>query len=133
MTAICPWCGYNLTADAPVKRGDWVIHNRWAIYKGEFVTGFTPGQLNILHAVASSHGYVAVDALGNRLKDDASESLVRVHKHRIAQIMRNRGIPCPISGTSNQGYRWADWSQAPRRATPADMPPEATYLLGEAA
>ena len=73
MTSICPNCGYNFEADAPLELGDWRIVPRVGVfYQGKQVSK-RESWTQIMLVVAGARGaLVNTDALLNRKNFEAA-------------------------------------------------------------
>lgn len=104
---LCPYCGHNFEADAPVEQDGWHLDpqsGRATFGSTVAVTRFS--WVRILHTLASaSPGIVKPDALLNRVSGGEDVNLVRV---MLCQMRRQwpAGVPWPVENVRGHGYRW---------------------------
>lgn len=107
MSGMCPHCGYNLEADAPIVRGKWRLEPNSCRY-GRTTISLTPVEAGVLYAIAKgAGGWVKAEAIQNRVTDAEGGKIVAVMVYRIRKKL---GAKCPIEGSrgrSGRGYRWA--------------------------
>ena len=106
MSEMCPHCGYNFAADAPIRLGKWMLTPQLALRGGKD-TGLTRTEANVLYAIAKGGGqWVTADAILNRVTDSECRNVVTVMVHR---ARRKLGKLWPVEsgrGRGSHGYRW---------------------------
>src|SRR4051812_35921706 len=101
---LCPHCGYSLKPDEPVQRGPWFVTPTIVFYADEPVA-MTPGQVTIMHTLASAGGQVVgAEALGRRV--GFSEDPMSIARVLICHARKVTPRP-PIQTVPRHGYRWA--------------------------
>ncbi len=106
MTGMCPHCGYNFAADAPIRLGKWMLTPQLALRGGKD-TGLTRTEANVLYAIAKGGGqWVTAEAVHNRVSDADCSKITAVMVYRLRKKL---GAACPIEsghGRGSRGYRW---------------------------
>lgn len=106
MTQLCPYCGYNLTADTPILKGEWRLTPQTTEYRGR-TQNLSRTEAAILHTLAKADGrYLHGSVIGDRVSDSSEDprSVVAVLMCRI----RKKLAHCPVESDRQRGYRWKD-------------------------
>lgn len=105
--SMCPHCGYDFAADAPILRGRWKLTPTAAYLDGSDCY-LTRSQAGVLYSIAKADGeWVSTEALLNRNSYSESPNIVAVF---VSQIRRKLGDAMPVEsrrGYHAGGYRWA--------------------------
>lgn len=105
MAEFCPHCGFNITPDTELVRGDWRLTTSEA-FCGGIRQPITALEANILHTLARAEGRpVKAETIGFRVTDcDDPAGLVRV---KVRHLRAKLGADCPIKTIFREGYHWA--------------------------
>lgn len=104
---LCPYCGHNFEADAPVRQDGWLLDHYAgrASWRGVNVTDRVTW-VRILHTVALAQpNIVTVDALLNRVSTSERPNTI----HSMVSQMRRQWpakVPWPLEGVHGHGCRW---------------------------
>lgn len=109
MTHLCPHCGYNFTADEPVTRDGWrIIPGQGAWFRRRKVVERLTW-VNILHALATSDGWVSTEALLNRVSTSERRNTINSTVCQLRKDLRGKGVSLPFRGCKGEhrgGYQW---------------------------
>lgn len=105
---LCPHCGHNFEADAPVQSTDWRIDPRAgrASWRGVPVA-FRATHVRLLHTIASAApDIISVDALLNRVSGSERRNTAQAMLSQMKRVWPAK-VPWPIENVYGHGYRWA--------------------------
>lgn len=117
MTAMCPHCGYDFAADAPIEVGPWRVTPKTVTYRGVDVS-VSRCEAGVLFALAKAGGdFVGVDALLNRVTDKENPNIIAVMVSRLRRKLPAAAIETVRgAGAGEGGYRWIGGQPAAARA-----------------
>lgn len=107
---MCPHCGYNFAADAPLVIGGWRVTPEHAEYDGKSLW-LTRSEAAVLYSIARAKGeWISADAILNRMSSSENTNNIAVLLHRVRK--KAAFVPLPIISRrgphSGGGYRWAE-------------------------
>lgn len=111
--ALCPHCGFDFDADAPIEKDGFVFDLAQAsiTFNGNQVPGSRQHRA-LLFALAKANGAaMSIDGVLNRISDSDDQKLVSVIVCKIRSAFKSAGIPCPIQ-TARGTLRWQMPTQA---------------------
>jgi len=105
---LCPYCGHNFTADAPVEESRWRLDPRAGkVYYQRDVIVQRASWARILHTIAAAApNIITADALLNRVSSSEKRNTIA---SQLSQMKRRwpRHVPWPVESVHGHGYRWA--------------------------
>jgi DNA-binding response OmpR family regulator len=109
--ALCPKCGHNFEADAPISRDGWHLDPAAGrvVYHGAIVCERATFA-RILHTLAAAApAIVAGEALLNRVSGSENSNVLA---STISQMKRAwpETVPWPVESVHGRGYRWVGGS-----------------------
>ena len=105
--ALCPHCGHDLEADAPIERGDIRSDPRGSVtWKGQELD-LSQAHRILIHTLLKAEGrvvpvYVLAERMGSESENPSA--LISVQRHH---IRRRIGFRLPIETVLGVGLRWA--------------------------
>lgn len=106
MGQFCPRCGFNLTADEPVRLGRWTVSVDEARLDGD-ILHLTSCEVLLLHAVAAMHPRpVRRSAVRERVS--SAENADNIVSVMICRLRRKLGADMPVETVRGVGLRWID-------------------------
>lgn len=107
--AMCPSCGYDFEADAPIVRPEIVSDPRGQVLFHGCALSLTPAERVTLHALLRADGgYIDQEAIRNRLGSPEMSNIPEVMvcrlRVKLAQVDASREWIVTQRGV---GYRWA--------------------------
>lgn len=105
--AICPSCGFNLSADTPLTLGDWHLDPRGTVsFKGKRLL-LRPSWVHILTSLARAGGRsLSAEVLLSRTSDSEIVNTLSSQISQMRKVFRASSVPDPIETTWHHGYRW---------------------------
>lgn len=107
LAPICPCCGYNLEADAPIDIDRWHIDPRGFAWHDGRVVVRRPSWVNILHTLATNGDRaVSHEVLQNRYSGSEKDNTLTVAISQLRRDLKVLGVPDPIGTVRGRGYCW---------------------------
>lgn len=108
MKHFCPSCGFDLHADEPAELAGFRMQGAGGVLTyNEQMIPLTAQQADLCWTLMkASPNVVGIDALMNRISNDAQNEMLAVLVHRIRRKFKDAGAPDPIESVRKRGYRW---------------------------
>jgi len=104
---MCPHCGYNLVAEAPMRAGDFEYSNDGLTFRDQPVKLRLQERVLVGTLMHAQGRVVSRDVLLDRLGTDAMPGIISVLISKTRRALRAIEAPDPIRTVHGQGLRWA--------------------------